>query len=85
MAPGRWICTNPVPKNPFLDGIPSAQELRSLMYPMREERAMPSRKRQIKVATQQRDHHQLLWAVLYLGGVVLLFNAWLVSQNLIGG
>lgn len=43
---------------------------------------MPSRKRPLKVATQQRDHTQLLLAVLYLGGVVLLFNAWLVSQNL---
>ena len=42
----------------------------------------PSRKRPLKVATQQRDHTQLLLAVLYLGGVVLLFNAWLVSQNL---
>jgi hypothetical protein len=46
---------------------------------------MPHRKRRVKVATQQRDHQHLLWAVLYLGGVVLLFNAWLVSQNLIGG
>jgi len=44
---------------------------------------MPSRKRPARVATQQRDSH-LLWAVLYLGGVALLFNAWLVSQNLIG-
>jgi hypothetical protein len=44
---------------------------------------MRHRKRQIKVATHSRDHNHLLLAVLYLGGVLLLFNAWLVSQNLI--
>ena len=48
---------------------------------------MPNRKRQTKTATHHhhRDHQHLLWAVLYLGGVVLLFNAWLVTQNLLGG
>jgi hypothetical protein len=85
MAPGRRICTNPVPKNPCLGDIPVAQDLLSIVFPLREERVMPQRKRQVKVATQQRDHQHLLWAILYLGGVVLLFNAWLVSQNLIGG
>jgi hypothetical protein len=45
---------------------------------------MPHRKRQLKVATQQREHQHLLLAVLYLGGVLLLVNAWLVSQNLVG-
>jgi hypothetical protein len=45
---------------------------------------MPHRKRQSKVAIQQREHHHLLLAVLYLGGVLLLVNAWLVSQNLVG-
>ena len=45
---------------------------------------MPRRKSSAKVATQQRDHNRLLFAVLYLGGVVLLFNAWLISQNLMG-
>jgi hypothetical protein len=46
---------------------------------------MPHRKRHAKVATgQHRDHHrQLLLAVLYLCGVVLLVNAWLVSQQLL--
>ena len=43
---------------------------------------MRYRKRPLKVATQRRDHNQLLLAVLYLGFVVLLFNAWLVSHNL---
>lgn len=43
---------------------------------------MAQRKRPFKVATQHRDQNHLLFAVLYLGGVVLLFNAWLVSQNL---
>jgi hypothetical protein len=45
---------------------------------------MPRRKRQLKVATQNRDQHHLLLAVLYLGGILLLFNAWLVSQGLVG-
>jgi hypothetical protein len=45
---------------------------------------MPRQRRAVKAATQQRDHNHLLFAVLYLGGVVLLFNAWLISQNLIG-
>lgn len=45
---------------------------------------MPYRKRQARVATHHRDHHHLLLAVLYLGGVILLFNAWLVTQNLLG-
>ena len=46
---------------------------------------MPHRKRHPKVATHQhRDHHrQMLLAVLYLCGVVLLINAWLVSQQLV--
>ena len=43
---------------------------------------MPYRKHQVKAATQQRDHHrQMLLAVLYFCGVVLLINAWLVSQQ----
>lgn len=45
---------------------------------------MPHRKRPLKVATQQREQHHLLLAVLYLGAVLLLVNAWLVSQNLVG-
>ncbi len=45
---------------------------------------MPHRKRQVKVATHQRDHHrQMLLAVLYFCGVLLLVNAWLVSQQLV--
>lgn len=46
---------------------------------------MPNRKREIKVAAQpQRDHQrQMLLAVLYLAGVLLAINAWLVSQQLI--
>jgi hypothetical protein len=46
---------------------------------------MPNRKREIKVAAQpQRDYHrQMLLAVLYLAGVLLAINAWLVSQQLI--
>jgi hypothetical protein len=46
---------------------------------------MPHRNRHSKTATApQRDHHrQMLAAVLYLCSVVLLINAWLVSQNVI--
>jgi hypothetical protein len=46
---------------------------------------MPHRKRLVKTATHQhRDHHrQVLLAVLYLCGVLLLINAWLVSQQLV--
>lgn len=45
---------------------------------------MPHRKRHAKIATgQHRDHRQTLLAVLYLCGVVLLLNAWLVSQQLL--
>jgi hypothetical protein len=47
---------------------------------------MPSKKqRHLKVATQSREHNHRLWAVLYVGGALLLFNAWLVTQNVIGG
>ena len=43
---------------------------------------MPYRKPQVKAASQPRDHHrQTLLAVLYFGGVVLLINAWLVTQQ----
>ena len=45
---------------------------------------MRHRKRHLKVAARQRDHHrQMLLAVLYLCGVLLLINAWLVSQQLL--
>ncbi|MCB1792793.1 MAG: hypothetical protein KDJ24_20960 [Gammaproteobacteria bacterium] len=46
---------------------------------------MPHHKRQTKVATApHRDQHrQMLLAVLYLCGVVLVINAWLVSQQMI--
>ena len=46
---------------------------------------MPHRNQQIKTATApQRDHHrQMLLAVLYLCSVVLLINAWLVSQQVV--
>lgn len=45
---------------------------------------MPFRKSHSKVATDhRRDHHQLLIAVLYLCGVVLVINAWLVSQQML--
>lgn len=46
---------------------------------------MQDRKPEIKVATQpQRDHHRhMLLAVLYLAGVLLLINAWLVSQQVV--
>ncbi len=46
---------------------------------------MPHRKRHARVVTDNhRDHHrQMLAAVLYLCGVVLVINAWLVSQNIV--
>ncbi len=46
---------------------------------------MPHRKRRASsVAVHHRDQHsQMLLAVLYLCGVLLLINAWLVSQQLI--
>jgi hypothetical protein len=46
---------------------------------------MPHRKRHAKAVTAHyRDHHrQTLGAVLYLCGVVLVINAWLVSQNIV--
>jgi hypothetical protein len=46
---------------------------------------MPHRKRHTKaVADHHRDQHrQMLLAVLYLCAVLLLINAWLVSQQLI--
>jgi hypothetical protein len=46
---------------------------------------MQNRKRPLRVAVHQpREHHrQMLFAVLYLCGVVLLINAWLVSQQLV--
>lgn len=46
---------------------------------------MPHRKRHAKFATEHhRDQHrQMLLAVLYLCGVLLLVNAWLVSQQLL--
>lgn len=45
---------------------------------------MRQRKRQARVATHHREQHHLLLAVLYLGGVLLLVNDWLVTQNLLG-
>ena len=49
-----------------------------------EDTRMPNRKRHTRVAQLHKDHHrQMLLAVLYLCGVVLLINAWLVSQQLI--
>jgi hypothetical protein len=46
---------------------------------------MPHRKRHVRAAAgHPRDHHrQMLLAVLYLCGVLLLINAWLVSQQLV--
>lgn len=46
---------------------------------------MPHRNRQTKISSDHhRDHHrQMLLAVLYLCGVVLIINAWLVSQQVI--
>ena len=47
---------------------------------------MPHRKRRAKTiaAAHHRDHHrQMLGAVLYLCGVLLVINAWLVSQNIV--
>lgn len=45
---------------------------------------MPHRKRHARsAAATQREHHHLLVAVLYLCGVVLAINAWLVSQQLL--
>lgn len=46
---------------------------------------MPHRKRHVKIAADhQRDHHrQMLLAVLYLCGVLLMINAWLVSQQVV--
>ena len=45
---------------------------------------MSDRKSPLRVAVRPREHSHLLLAVLYLGGVVLLFNAWVISQNLLG-
>lgn len=42
---------------------------------------MPYRKRHTRVTTAH--HRQALPAVLYLGGILLLLNAWLVSQQLL--
>ena len=42
---------------------------------------MPYRKRHTRLATDHQRH--LLLAVLYLAGVILLINAWLVSQQLV--
>jgi len=46
---------------------------------------MPRRKRHARAtAAQHRDHHrQALHAVLYLSAVLLLVNAWLISQQVI--
>lgn len=46
---------------------------------------MPHRKRLIKTAApHHRDQHrQMLAAVLYLCGVLLVINAWLVSQQIV--
>jgi len=46
---------------------------------------MPHRKRHVKTVTaHHRDHHrQMLAAVLYLCGVVLPINAWLVTQQVV--
>lgn len=46
---------------------------------------MSTRKAPLKAATaNHRAHHrQMLLAVLYLCGVLLGFNAWLVSQQLV--
>ena len=46
---------------------------------------MPNRKRVMKIADpQHRDQHrQMLAAVLYLCGVLLIINAWLVSQQIV--
>jgi hypothetical protein len=51
-----------------------------------ENKTMPSKQphRTAKAATASREHPHRLWAVLYLGGALLLFNAWLISQNLVG-
>lgn len=42
---------------------------------------MPHRKRHARAIADQ--HRQTLLAVLYLASVLLLINAWLVSQQLI--
>ena len=46
---------------------------------------MPHRKPHAKAVTAHRrdPHRQMLAAVLYLCGVVLVINAWLVSQNIL--
>jgi len=46
---------------------------------------MPHRKRHAKAVTEHhRDpHRQMLAAVLYLCGVLLVINAWLVSHNIV--
>ncbi len=40
---------------------------------------MRNRKPKVKAATSH--HRQTLFALLYLAGVILLFNAWLVTQH----
>lgn len=42
---------------------------------------MPHRKRHARAATIH--HRHMLLAVLYLCGVILLINAWLVSQQMV--
>jgi hypothetical protein len=74
-----------VPKNTKIGSIHMAQRLLSLQGSEFGREPMPRRKRRAKsVAVHHRDQHsQMLLAILYLCGVLLLINAWLVSQQLI--
>jgi hypothetical protein len=81
----RVFRTVSVPKTAKIGGFPVARHLRIVRDRHRGGSLMSHRKRHAKVATHHhRDHHrQMLFAVLYLCGVVLLINAWLVSQQLV--
>jgi hypothetical protein len=59
-----------------------AQQLLCIIDSYPGKKTMPHRKRRAKAAG---GHHRLsLPAVLYLSGVVLILNAWLVSQQVLG-
>jgi len=78
-------CTIEVPKNTKIGGIRVAQRLRTLCGNQSGREPMPHRNRRARaVAVHRRDRHsQMLLAIRYLCGVLLLINAWLVSQQLI--
>ena len=78
------LCTGAAQKTTELSQFPMARHLLNGDDCQPEGVPMRHRKRRGKVAVQHRDHRrQMLLAVLYLCGVLLLINAWLVSQQLL--